>query len=311
MGIAVSEPYDPELQAQNPAISGYYLGWVSCTAYGVAMGIDDFTATGRRVTGRRVRELTGDLSGGLTLPQGAAAAAKLGVRVAVRVGSNVISPKAALLLLAESDRPFGLQGNTSALIRAKGLTGQALRSTGVGVNHYVHVSRLIGVRMTSTGITADGALVFDSAADGREAGFGRAAKGPDWWPWSTVLAFAAALHPWGESDPRVLGSGKFYAGFFDGDGEPHAHLKWSAKKTSPHFPDRTRAQAPDGRFVNVYAAPDMNSRVVGTLEDGALFNAYQVTMSGADYRGSRRWYGNHAGTRWVHEYRLSHEGGTT
>lgn len=308
MSIDDGGAYDPRMQYQGPAsncvIAGKALGWLSCSAYGMAMGVDDATIGLKRPSGCSIRRRTGDTSGGLTLRQVANAAfALVGVYVDVRVGSGVIAPSGAARALREG-RSFGLQGNTGALI------GTPSRSTGTGVNHYVHVSRGRGWQQVGGLWRPAEALVFDPAADGRWGGWGMAAKGPDWWPWSRVLDFAATLRPWGDTDPRKLGPGKMYAGFFP-DAEPHVHLRWSARRTVP-WPDRTRVEAKAGLRVNVYDRPDhVAGRTVRTLPADALFVAQQVTTSGALYRDSRKWYGNHAGTEWIHEYRLRREGGTT
>jgi hypothetical protein len=61
--------YLPRFQAQNPAISGYSLGWASCTAFSGAMAADFDTLGAKRPTGAQVRLLTRDTSGGLNLQQ--------------------------------------------------------------------------------------------------------------------------------------------------------------------------------------------------------------------------------------------------
>ena len=100
--------------------------------------------------------------------------------------------------------------------------------------------------------------------------------------------------------------GKVYAGFTR-DTEPHVILRNGARKTSP-FPDRTRASGGG----NVRTAPKLaQSYVVRSLDAGELLVMYQVTDSGESYKGSRRWYGNQDGTRWVHTSRLDHQGGST
>lgn len=59
----------PAFQAQNPAISGYSLGWSSCTAFSAAMvGSYELQQT-KAMTGGEVRHLTGDTEGGLNLAQ--------------------------------------------------------------------------------------------------------------------------------------------------------------------------------------------------------------------------------------------------
>ncbi len=63
----VCNNYKPVFQDQ---INSYDpLGSLNCTCYSGAMAGDYHTCGGKRPTGKRVRELTGDRSGGTTLPQ--------------------------------------------------------------------------------------------------------------------------------------------------------------------------------------------------------------------------------------------------
>ncbi len=59
----------PRFQAQNPAISGYGLGWASCTAFAGAMAASFHKQVPELLTGGQLREQTGDHSGGLNLAQ--------------------------------------------------------------------------------------------------------------------------------------------------------------------------------------------------------------------------------------------------
>ncbi len=109
----------PVFQRQGPAanckISGKELGWESCTAYSMAMGIDAFTGGRHRPSGCKIREATGDTVGGLTLRQVAdAAQSRYGIRVAVRSGGTTIAPeKAARLIRAgRGFRPPGQRRRT-------------------------------------------------------------------------------------------------------------------------------------------------------------------------------------------------------
>jgi len=77
----------PRFQAQNPAISGYRYGWVSCTAFATAMVIDATTGGVKTPTGGKVRSLTDEpvpdrKSPGLSLAQVDEAANDLGVDLA-------------------------------------------------------------------------------------------------------------------------------------------------------------------------------------------------------------------------------------
>lgn len=298
--------YRPDFQKQGPAsncvIDGKHLGWLSCSAYGMAMLIDASTLGRKNPTGCAVRRGTGDTVGGLTLPQVANVASRTyGVPIEVRVGSNVATP-AVLASRLLAGRKVAVQGNTSATL------DRPQRSTGGPINHLLEVNDSTGWGTRDGLFRPSEVLVYDPAADGRRAGWGTADQGPTWWPWWLLLEFAADLRPWGDNDPRRLGAGRLYAGFGP-DVEPYVILRHGARKTTP-FPDRTRADLPtqQDRRVNVYDRPDQrDGQVVRTMAHNDLFIAWQVTDSGALFRDSRRWYGNRNGTEWVHEYRLRYD----
>jgi hypothetical protein len=181
------------------------------------MGADQ--ASGHQiVTGCRLRGLTGDLTGGLTLNQIDAALRTLAVPTEVYVGAAACTPAFAARRLS-ARRAVGIQGNTGALL------GTPYKDTGGSANHYVLLSAARG----GTSDAPAEVLVFDPAADGRRTGI---ADGPDWWPWQTVLRFAAALRPWGNADPRTLGYGRWYCHIFPaGPPEPAAkyHVRIEAR----------------------------------------------------------------------------------
>ena len=285
------------------------LGWVSCTAYAMAMGIDAATEGALTPTGCEVRTFTKDFTKGLTLTQVATVAAEhYGVRVTVRTGRHAIAPEKAAQQIGLG-RGFVLQGNAEALLDTR------FRSTKGAVNHAVWVNRVRG----GTPDRPKEARVFDPAADGRTAPWGTAVKGPSWWPWETVLAFGAALR---DDAGRKIGPGKLYAGFVPrpmtevaarlASADPAVHLLAGAKRTTP-FPDRQRADPPTHRRVNVRSNPRRldPDDIVDRLSDGMLFVAFQRFETGAKPSGSmsRIWYGNRDGTEWIHESGLRHIGG--
>lgn len=276
-------------------IDGVSLGWANCTPTSVAMGVSRSTLNAKNPSGCDIRRGTGDVSGGTTLRQCCdVARASYGVSFEVRTGSNVCTPNYAGGKLHQG-RGIVVQGSTSALL------GTRFQSTNGPVNHAVWVNEGRG---WDDDIPEE-ALVYDPAADGRRHGI---ADSPDWWPWSLLLHFAASLEPNGEGTGK-LGSGRWYCAIAP-DTEPHVHAKFGGVRTSP-FPDRTRANSPKGRRINVHSAPRTGSdTVIDHLSDGDLFTAYQRTL-GESFGGSKVWLGNHDGTRWVHSSRLSHVGGST
>lgn len=282
--------FQPQGPANNCVIDGKQLGWSSCTGYAMAMATDQGSANRVVKTGCDFRKSTHDTTGGTTLPQNAPYAEANGVSVAVRVGSNTLSPEAAWNMLWEG-RGIVVQGNTKALLNT------THRSTGTAVNHAVFASRVrvnAGKREVA---------VYDPAADGRKAGWGTADQGPSWWPWERLLAFAAALKPWGENDSRVLGPGKWYCAVFP-DTNPHAHYKYGGTKSSP-FPDRTRINRTAGQWA--YKSPYYGTaNRVRRYSDDDLFVGYQYST-----KDGRKWVGNHDGTEWIPAGNLRHVGGTT
>jgi hypothetical protein len=315
----------PVFQRQGPAsrckIDGKELGWKTCTAYSMAMGIDAHTGGTQRPSGCKIRMLTGDTEAGLTLRQVAdAAQARYGIRVAVKTGGATIAPNKAARL-ARAGRGFVLQGNAGALL------GTPSQSTRGPVNHAIWVQAVRG----GTDDVPDQALVYDPAADGRPlTASKRMAHGPQWWPWERLLAFAADLRM-NDAGTRRLGPGRFYAGFIPPRpaspvvaspvvaspgapapaGEPTVRLAPGASLTSPS-PLRLRAAPPSGDHVNVRNRTDTLSpdTVVGQLFKGDLFIAFQrvsgLTPPGAT---SPTWFGNADGTQWVHISGVDREAG--
>lgn len=289
-------PQRPVMLVQMPVsgtgciINGREFGWLNCTPTGVAMAVDKATMGRNRTSGCAIRRMTGDTSGGTTLGQCCGAATdEYGITIDVRTGPRVCTPAYAAGQ-AQHGHGFNLQGNSGVLV------GTKFRSTGKGVNHNVYVNEVRG------GVVGDPeeGLVYDPAANGRKAGWGTAALSPDWWPWWLIKSFAAALRPWGDDDPRKLGPGKFYAAIFPGT-EPHVHLHFTgSKRTSPFPRAMTLHSTVRGHRVNVRSGPSTRYPIRSTPANGTTFRAYQVTAVGQLLAGSRTWYGDHNGTRWVH-----------
>ena len=284
----------PTMQNQGPdwrcKLNGKMLGWVSCTAYSMAMGIDASTVGSKKPKGCEVRKHTNDVVSGLTLSQVASVAAeKYGVRVTVRTGSRAIAPDKAWEQISKG-RGFVLQGNCDALVNTP------FRSTKGAVNHAVWVNR---VRGGTPGHPKREARVFDPAADGRNAPWGKAVKGPSWWPWETLLAFGANLR--GDSGQKI-GPGKLYAGFVPKP-PPAAQIGPEAapgRQEDDAVPGPTAGE-PAGEQAGQRAqrarAASIPNMIVDRLSDGMLFVAYQRFDTGAAPGGSSKvWYGNEDGT---------------
>jgi hypothetical protein len=183
-----------------------------------------------------------------------------------------------------------VQGNTSALI------GTTYASTGGPVNHAVYFNEVRGGTIENP----EEVLAFDTAADGRKAGWGTADQGATWWPWEVALRFIAHLRPAsldGGITGTRLGAGKAYCAVF-ADTEPHVHYHPRSRRTVP-FPDRVRF---DEDNVAVFAEPDGDSEVLRREDNGKLFIAYQQTEN---------FLGNHNGNEWVRKRQMRRIGGRT
>jgi hypothetical protein len=290
----MSSPHRPRAKDQlNDPTST--LDGLNCTPTAGAIAADRHTLGKVNIRGGQVRAMTGDTSGGTNLPQVATALLRgWGVALTVRTGISI----AAFDDHLHDGHGAILQGASSA---TRGTKYQA--SETFGGNHAWYVNEGRGWRLISGVWVPTEYLVYDPLADGRRAGI---AKSPFWLPRTYLLTFARRLIVSGST---MLGPGRAYAAFTR-DTEPHFHAAYGGKATSP-FPDRTRGIAPKGRRVNVRSRPTTDAPIVEYLAGGELFTAYQRTDTGQSLSGSRRWYGDHDGKRWIHEAGLSHKGGST
>ncbi len=294
MGVPALPKWQPQGPASRCVYKGVALGWLNCTPTSFAMAIDRSTLHAVHPTGCDVRVSTGDTSGGTTMAQCAPYAKQCGVATDVHAGSNVVSPTYVATQL-RAGRSIVLQGNTKVLI------GTKYRSTGSGVNHAIHIPAVRGGSLENP---SEG-LVYDPAADGHQAGWGKVAQGPQWWPWSLIVRFAHELHPWGEGDSRTLrsmGVNGVYATLFP-DTEPHAHFHYGAVRTSP-FPDRTRVNR-DALWSHKTPSYGVANRISPRLHRDDLFVAYQKVNKAGIW-----WLGSHDGNRWVPQSKMRNVGGS-
>lgn len=265
-------------------INGVALGWTNCTPCSFAMGMNKVSLGRIDIDGCTLRRQTGDTSGGTTINQCRTAAEHWGIKTEVHTGSGVCSPF-YLAVQLQGGRGAAVQGNAGALVHT------AFRSTAGPVNHCIYVNEARG---GTTGVPKE-VLVYDPAADGRMAGWGRATQGPQWWPWDILLRFMAALQPTG-SGP-VLGPDKVYCGIF-ADTEPHFHAKFGGVSTSP-FPDDVFGRAGTTDVTRtVRSGPGSQYPAIRVLAVGARFGAYQLVAGGAAGPADD-WMGDHNGIYWI------------
>lgn len=298
------ETYRPRFKTQDPAENGYRLGWLSCTCYAFAMGADRATLGKTNVSGQRVRELIvpSDTSGGTNLTQMDGVAERLGIPFVRRTGGQYATPREIAGWLYAGRGVLG-QLWTGPLL------GTTWQTTAGAINHAQHWNEGRGWRLVDGYRKPTDVLVYDPAGDGDN---GRD-QAPSWIPFDLLMRAAGRLNV---GDPAegyyALGAGRVYAGVWP-DTEPHVILRFGAQRTVP-FPDRTRAKPPAGKtYVNVRSRPDrVDSRdIVRRLDEGHLFEAWQVVLDGARVGASDHWRGNQDGTEWIPNARLDYIGGRT
>lgn len=178
--------YLPTFQAQNPAISGYSLGWSSCTAYSAAMAGDFDTLGAKRPTGKQVRVLTGDTTGGLNLSQ---------VDEALLKGWAIDLQTVYFMPWADFAKKIGagcgaiLQGGYAPIADSRFDAGRGFRG-----NHAIFV--------------APGWVGMDPLADGRANGVYK--YHGEAYPKALLLDFASKLEL---GHGARLGTGQVYASF--------------------------------------------------------------------------------------------------
>jgi hypothetical protein len=267
----------------------------NCTMAALAMAIDRATLGRTRTTGAECRRRSGDTVGGTNLDQARQVAYTFGVVLETHRGMPWTVADANL----REGRGFILQGSSSA---TRGTAFQA--SETFAGNHAWWVNQGRGWHQTAAGNwQPTDYLVFDPLADGRRRGI---ALSPMWIPRRIVRDYAARLVLSG----AILGQNRVYAGFVR-DTEPHAHYRYGGAATKP-FPDKVRTwNAVADRRINVRTAPTLTAEITDRLPVGTSWTAYQVTHTGALLAGSRTWYGNHNGNRWIHASGLRGIGGTS
>ena len=244
----------------------------NCTMAAGASALYRVTNGRKLVTAQKLRDLTGDHVGGNTLDQLRGALAKLGhgddfgaVRRGLAIGT--------LYAYLRAGRGAVVQGSS---IATRGTRWQG--STTFTGNHAWYVSR--GVDFDSAGRPAY-LIVFDPLADGRRAGI---AKSPLKLPRNLFEKFLAYL----DFGTERLGYGQAYA--------------LVTKVTTTH-----RHATSGGVYVrmkiSVKPGYNVRSRPGGKVlrkTKAEAFDVWQKLSTGPSVGGSRVWYGDHSGTRWVH-----------
>lgn len=178
----------PTFQAQNPDISGYALGWSSCTAFAGAMAASFDRQVPKLMSGGAVRSRTGDTSGGTNLAQiDAAIRDGWGVDLDVRYRYPFTDFAARI----NAGMGAVLQGWYGPIADSRFDAGGGFRQ-----NHAVAV--------------LPGWVVMDPLADGRRAGIYKYHAEP--YPQTLLRSFAGKLNVGGYGY-NPLGAGLVYAAF--------------------------------------------------------------------------------------------------
>lgn len=197
--------WQPQGPADRCVIDGRNMGWLNCTPTSTAMGIDWASDGEFRPSGCTVRRRMEDTVGGTTLAQAEPIVEEYGIVTDRRTSWRAATP--GLVANRLSDNWGGvLQGNTGVLI------GTRHQSTSGYVNHAVWFQPPGYDWGLRNGLwRPDSVDVYDPAADGRHT----FAQGPQRWSWATLMRFAAALRPNGDSDPSTIGPGKAWVLFLE------------------------------------------------------------------------------------------------
>ena len=258
----------PTFQAQNPAISGYYLGWSSCTAFSAAMAAH-FDRQAFVCTGAQVRQRTGDTEGGLTLAQVDSA---LTLGWGVELSTVYRYPWADFAKRINQGQGAILQGGYAPIADSRFDAGRGFRG-----NHAIFV--------------APGWVGMDPLADGRATGVYK--YHAEAYPQSLLRSFAARLDVGG----RLLGDGLVYASFTrDNVADYQVTIRPLAGETTR---DYTRYLVSSGRITGHenrrtagFQAPCSPPANLLTQSGNARVSLVQIRKAGSPYDGwwvSSRW----------------------
>jgi hypothetical protein len=287
---------DPTFQPQNPRFSGDPFGWFACGPFSLAMGLE--FSTGVMHKGKDVRIRTNDSQprDGTNLDQLARAASTFDSRLEVRRRMDFDD----VLDRIDSGHPV-VVGLSYELLRATEHSGD--RSfTG---NHYVLL--LPGAH------DGQGVRIFDPLCDGRRTPI---FKGP--YTIDEGLLARATARMVVDTHGTTVGVGRAYAGILPRprkagggppapppDDEPPAVVRpvifrhgGEPRARGDYVCILDVANVRENPHVTHLGGPAHN--VVGHLRRGESFHCAQTTDIGQRVAGSRRWFGDRNGGRWVH-----------
>jgi hypothetical protein len=258
----------------------------NCNCAVAAMALDRETLGRDTTTGKRVRQLTGDTSGGTTQRQVVDALMR-GWDADLDLSLNIKTADALKRL--DSGQGMMLAGQSSA---TRGTKWQA--SETFGDNHQWWCNERRKNSQVAGGYQW---LIMDPLGDGRRPGIADFSEGL-WLPQEVVLSFARRLNVSATPDKTYvpIGVGKFYA-VFTHDTEPHLVLRKGALEISP---SRVMVvKVPKGQQANVRSGPSTAHKIINRAPNGSRFRACQ-RIKGTVLGGDATWFGNIDNTRWLH-----------
>jgi hypothetical protein len=308
--------YDPAPCYQ--LIPGWSLGPTSCTCCAGVVATDRNTFGKTVLNPRQVRAATGDTSGGTTVGQVDDAIAKLTGDDNLATGYWDWSEVDALIategkgfmvaMLYKAVQQYGAHQIAANTPQSALVTGQEHGFDGWHAELW-HCwlqpgeSRVVsGKQLRNSSTDERGLVVYDPLCDGRRP---TVALGPVVYPESLVRKIVADSHLAGT---RLYGAVTLDARY-EVTPPPVAHqpkttLKWSGQ---PIYRDLTLSHNANVRSRPVRNARDPHRYRIGWKPKGEHFHAYQVTHHGTEVAGSRTWFGDRGGDRWIAASRF--EGG--
>lgn len=272
---------------------GSRLGGVNCNPSAGATLVDLVTCGTRRTTGAAVRELTGDNVGGTPLKV-VVAALRRGFDIDLDVNTASFD---RVIKALKAGRGVSLSGSSIATVRTRFQASESFDG-----NHQWAVT---DIRSTAGGQLE--MLVYDPLADGRRRAI---ATSPMWIPVDIVREFAGKLDLRSPAEKaakrprRPLGAGRATYGVTEVVSCVPATAKRPPTVTLHAGAALVNAQAGRKRTVvvpvgRIRERPTTTSDILGRKRAAEAFWTFQV-IKGQRVAGSRVWFGDRDGERWMH-----------
>jgi hypothetical protein len=262
-------------------LTGSRLGGMNCTCASGAMGAHRHSIGRISPSSDRVRTLTGDTVGGTNLQQVVYALKKIGVTLS--------GPYYGMALVTLWSR---LRSNHGAVVQGSSIATKGTRWSGSSTfqgNHAWYLARGRGWYQSGSYWYPKEILFGDPLLDGRPAQPYPRLKGFQWIPRYYVEKFLRNL----VVGDHLLGADKAYAALTR-DTWYHHHPKYTKYGYVSMSPTRIKLKS----GYNVRSSP-MGTKIKKTVA-GYYFEAWGRVDNGPLINGSRRWYCNHEGNRWIH-----------